>query len=949
MQNLNININNNIQDNLNNPYQDEMIENGYQDYIQDDDNNPYQDDMQDNENYQDYIQDDENPYQDDIQDNQNNPEILQDDIQDNNNNPENFQNMQNNGINLDNQNNQNNLQIPQDKIQHNGDKEENGQDEIQDNVEKMESVNAQIPQNIKKDENIQDISNPVNIQVQGEIQDNINNNENVQNKEQFNENNPENLQNEKISNEMDYFQDENQLNENNEENFQNEKQPNENNVEQYQDENQLNENNVEQYQDENQFNENENFQDGNQLNGNNGEIVHEDSQFNENNPENFQDENENQFNDNPYQDDIQDNENGPENFQNDMQDNNNINPENIQKDQQILQNNIINPDNQILNSKDNNINVVNDAPNLNNNIDNNNPPMTQEQFNDDEEYYGDNENEINKQSIPNVNNNDNLNEEEEVYEDAKNDNEDNIDNQNVKEESPIKQTPKKLPIDNIKSPKENEIVIANNNNLLDNQLQNNNILNNFNFSNQKHSEASLSYEPSSKNNNIPNVFPDSNNLKQNLITNINSSPVQKNSNNNMEQNSELGEIDLKNLNPEEYFDMNENNENNINLDIQKENERDKEIEEILEDLYIEEYNPSLGLVKIDNPKYMNAVIQCLAHIPELTDKIINLHSDEKIKKELPNLRLTKRYRNLLINIFLPEKVYNMNRKPYNPNIFMNTLCEINPLYLNNENIELNDFIDCLIVNLHNELNTKKNDINNDVTSENINKDIQMKNENEVLTEFLQQFTNNNNSLISNNVYGISKYTFYCHQCQNPFYNYKPFYSLYFNLDNVRAYKQSRCHKDINNININDCLDFYQKSETLIGEKGLYCPSCKQQTESTSIKNIYSLTNVLIFILDRNIGNNFNQCNVEFKESISLADYVQFKKDGEKNNEKFYLCGVINCSLDIDENDSYNAFIKVGKNNEWHCYEDEKIYPVSFQDIKNIGYPIALFYHKLPDK
>ena len=513
-----------------------------------------------------------------------------------------------------------------------------------------------------------------------------------------------------------------------------------------------------------------------------------------------------------------------------------------------------------------------------------------------------------------------------------------------------------MPIDNIKSQKENEnIIINNNNNLLDNQFQNNNMLNNFNFSNHKHSEGSLSYEPSSKNNNIPNVFPDSNNLKQNLTAKNNSSSIKKDSNNNMEQNnlnnSELGEIDLKNLRPEEYFDINENNENNNNLDFQKENERDKEIEEILEDLYIEEYNPSLGLVKIDNPKYMNAVIQCLAHIPEVTDKIINLHSDQNIKDELPNLRLTKRYRNLLINIFLPEKVYNMNRKPYNPNIFMNTLCEINPFFLNNENIELKDFIDCLIVNLHNELNAKKTDMkNSNISTENVNKDIQIKNENEILADFLKDFNKNNDSLISNNFYGITKYTFYCHQCQNPFYNCLPFYSLYFNLDKVKEYKQSRCHKDINNISINDCLDFYQKSETLIGEKGLYCPSCKQQTESTSIKNIYSIKNVLIIILDRNIGNNFNQCSIEFKESISLGDYIQFKKEGEKNNEKFYLCGTINCSLDIDENDSYSAFIKVGKNNEWHCYEDENIYPVSFQDIKtSIGYPIVLFYHKLIDK
>ena len=70
---------------------------------------------------------------------------------------------------------------------------------------------------------------------------------------------------------------------------------------------------------------------------------------------------------------------------------------------------------------------------------------------------------------------------------------------------------------------------------------------------------------------------------------------------------------------------------------------------------------------------------------------------------------------------------------------------------------------------------------------------------------------------------------------------------------------------------------------------------------------------------------------------------------KKKNENFHLCGVVNCVLKNEENGSYNAFIKTGKNNEWHCYDDENVYPVSFQDIKNIGYPIVLFYHKLTGK
>ena len=40
---------------------------------------------------------------------------------------------------------------------------------------------------------------------------------------------------------------------------------------------------------------------------------------------------------------------------------------------------------------------------------------------------------------------------------------------------------------------------------------------------------------------------------------------------------------------------------------------------------------------------------------------------------------------------------------------------------------------------------------------------------------------------------------------------------------------------------------------------------------------------------------------------------------------------------------------MGKSNDWNCYNDENVYPVSFEDIKNSGYPIALFYQKIISK
>ena len=400
--------------------------------------------------------------------------------------------------------------------------------------------------------------------------------------------------------------------------------------------------------------------------------------------------------------------------------------------------------------------------------------------------------------------------------------------------------------------------------------------------------------------------------------------------------SESGEIDLGKLNLDDSEPKHSHNEPEPE---QKNN--DDEVDKIEEELFIEEYNPSLGLINIDNPKYLNALIQCFAHIPIITDKIINLHLDPNFDKILPNLELSNAYRKLLINIFLPEKVYNMNKQSYNSSKFRDSF-----LFIKDDNIEIKGFIDYLIRKMHDELNTKKNINQNNDINENLNKNIQMKEESDVLTEFLDDFTKKNNSIISKALYGLSKIHFYCNQCQNSFYNYQCYSYLYFDLNVVLHYKQNKYNRDDVSLTLLDCLDYYQKTETLLGDKGLFCPSCKQQTESTSKRSIYSTKNIIIFILDRKNLSEFKENQFELKEKINLADYTQYRKGGQKPKEKFFLGGVVNYSLDNYGNEKYVAYCKVQKNNDWYCYDDENVYSVDFNDIVNNGYPLVLFYHKL---
>ena len=144
----------------------------------------------------------------------------------------------------------------------------------------------------------------------------------------------------------------------------------------------------------------------------------------------------------------------------------------------------------------------------------------------------------------------------------------------------------------------------------------------------------------------------------------------------------------------------------------------------------------------------------------------------------------------------------------------------------------------------------------------------------------------------------------------------------------------------------DCLDYYQRPEILIGNKGVMCPACGIPTESTLIKTIYSTKNVLIFIFDRKeIENTFNHDMIDYPDVINLSDYIEYKK----KKEKFFLAGVVNMLGDNFSWSNYVGFCRMEKNGDWYSYEDENVNLTNLQQIKNTGLPVILIYHKILKK
>ena len=568
-----------------------------------------------------------------------------------------------------------------------------------------------------------------------------------------------------------------------------------------------------------------------------------------------------------------------------------------------IQDNDSNRDNFGEDFMNNNIKQQNQFPDKRNqNFDNNN---INNKNNDEDEYYdfeNYEDNQSNSQQIKDENNND-------IYGNPNNNDNFNNDNNQLKYNFPN-----------------------------DENIQGNEDNFNNNFNNMPNDNFSQKPLQNSKNTNLSKMG--SKNLKGNIYKSVDTMKY-----NNAE---DTGENDFYNINGEDLDVKDNQNSNIMNINQKDSNSKGFNLDDIKEELFIEQYNPSLGLTKIDNPKYMNAILQCIAHIPEITESIINLHINPNYKNIYHNLVLSKAYREFLINIFLPEKALNLIKMPYKPKNFLNIFSNLNENFQNDNNYK--EFIKYLLTKLHEELNIHLNDKKSDLYKSTFsNKNIDIKNENDTLIDFLQNFTDKNNSVIVKNIYGIIKDTLYCHKCQNSFFSYHCYSYFYFNLSKIIENKQAKYNNANITLDLYDCLDYYQKAETLLGDRALFCPICNEQNESTCLKSIYSTKNIIIFILDNIKGDNLIQNYFDYNEIINLRDYVQIKKDEKKSKEKFFLSGVVNFVEDNYGNETFFAFCRIGKNNDWYCYDNENVYPVTFQEIKNNGFPVVLIYHKLVKK
>ena len=373
---------------------------------------------------------------------------------------------------------------------------------------------------------------------------------------------------------------------------------------------------------------------------------------------------------------------------------------------------------------------------------------------------------------------------------------------------------------------------------------------------------------------------------------------------------------------------------------------------------------SLGLEETDHPININAVLQCLAHIPELAEGILELGYKEKYFKENKNVELSRNFASIVNNLFFPEK-YDNKSKIYSPKNFVETFLNMYPLknyetpviYLN-----MNEMFKFILETFHNELNIKKkNNIKENTDSKEENKN-DLSNEKEVLVKFLTKFTENNNSLISKLFYGLTKFKCICDKCGSTKYDFDYYNHLYFDIHKIKEYMKNNKfkRKNIGFLSINDCLDYQRRDINLkdffkeinlsilekfkINNKSgkAFCDKCQKETKWSLYNYLYSANTILPIILNRGNDDDYLIEEIIIPEELNLENYVEYNK----SVKKYYLCGVVSNLGKNNTNGRFIAYCRMTYNGKWFRYFNEKISSCKLNEIFTEGVPYLIIYHKI---
>ena len=209
--------------------------------------------------------------------------------------------------------------------------------------------------------------------------------------------------------------------------------------------------------------------------------------------------------------------------------------------------------------------------------------------------------------------------------------------------------------------------------------------------------------------------------------------------------------------------------------------------------------------------------------------------------------------------------------------------------------------------------------------------------------FKKFFKKNYRSIISELFYGAF-YTETTCNSGHKIYNYQTFNFIIFPLEKVLQFKVNSNNNFMpynNTVTLEDCFKYYQ-FPTILND--YYCNQCKRQGNCKFSNKFSVFPNIIIIILNRGQGLQYN-VNISFEnENLGLKNYAEYC-----NDESIYeLIGLVTHYGESNAGGHFVARCKSPIDEEWYLYNDQIVQKIGYFDNKSFaqGNPYILFYKKI---
>ena len=323
---------------------------------------------------------------------------------------------------------------------------------------------------------------------------------------------------------------------------------------------------------------------------------------------------------------------------------------------------------------------------------------------------------------------------------------------------------------------------------------------------------------------------------------------------------------------------------------------------------------------------IESIVRCLYSFTPLTDIFINFNQNEIIDKPVG-----KAYIQCLKSITQPSLDAWINSINY----FRQVLAKENPKFQGAREIEPRFVFAILIEKLHKEFNQYSQKFKNKekeeeqkyliISGEEESKTSKL----EMLLKFVNEFSANFDSFVSERFLGYYKSKYICNKCNMATYSFSSFFFVTFNLENILK-------NNYNNISILNIEQQFINQNNTMQIKDNYCSKCLNKTEHNCFKQFYSVPQLLIISIQRG-KNYYYKIPINISERLDLSGGVELPYC----KKQFNLVGLL-ARIDNNGNES---FYSVRKYNEcWYKCEGNNINQIQFPSNSNLNGDILMMFY-----